>query len=116
MRVMKVFKNILLTIALLLVAMPCTHAFGHQHASAGSEYTEQISAVHTCACHSCDEKTICTEPLESPQDLTLSAAPAVFKTAARPLFVLNQCRPEFRPAFLSVPGILAGLKTVQLLI
>jgi hypothetical protein len=113
---MKVLKNILLVIALLLVAMPCTHAFGHLHAAADSGSADQISAVHTCACHSCDEKTICTEPLETPQELTISATPSVFQTTARPLFILNQSRPAFRQAPLPVPGMLVGLMTVQLLI
>jgi hypothetical protein len=113
---MKILKNILLVIALLLVARPCTHAFGHHEVSSYSNVADQIAAVHTCACHSCDEDTVCTESLNVPQTLMVSATPAVFQTTTTPLFILNQSQPAFRRASPPVPALFVGLKTVQLLI
>ena len=113
---MKVLKNILLVIALLFVALPCTHAAEHHHAAPFSEQSDQISAVHTCECHSCDSDTVCTEPLEVEQNLTLSSADAPAPATMLQLFVLNQNRPAFKPAIPPVPGPHIGLKTIQLLI
>ncbi|MDF7798647.1 hypothetical protein P4C99_04185 [Pontiellaceae bacterium B1224] len=113
---MKILKNILLVIALLLVAMPCTHAADHHHGSPYSDQTDQFSAVHTCECHTCDADTVCTEPLEAEQELTLSSAVALQPPRVSPLFVLNQYRPAFRQVAPPVAGTLARLTTIQLLI
>jgi hypothetical protein len=113
---MKVLKNILLVIALLLVAMPCTHAAEHHHASPFSDTPDQISAVHSCECHSCDDHTVCTEPLEVEQNLKLSTAVAPAPAPMIQLFVLNQKRVAFKPSAPPVPGPYIGLKTIQLLI
>jgi hypothetical protein len=113
---MKVLKNILLVIALFLVAMPCTHAAEHHHASPFADTPDQISAVHTCECHSCDEDPVCTEPLEVKQNLLLSTAVAPVPAPMIQLFVLNQSRPAFKPVAPPVPGPHIGLKTIQLLI
>jgi hypothetical protein len=113
---MRILKNILLVMALFLMAMPCTHAADHHHGSPFSEQTDQFSAVHTCECHSCDADTVCTEPLEMPQELALSTIICVFPTSGTPLFVLNLSRPKHIQILPPVSGELARLKTVQLLI
>lgn len=116
MRQMKVLKNILVVIALLFVAMPCTHAAEHHHASPFSNLPDQISALHTCECHSCDSDTVCTEPLEVEQNVSLSSADAPAPALMLQLFVLNQKQPAFKPAVPPVPSPHIGLKTIQLLI
>ena len=113
---MKILKNILIVIALFFVAMPCTHAAEHHHASPFSEEPDQISAVHTCECHTCETDTVCTEPLEVEQNLSLSSADAPVPAPMLQLFVLNQNRPAFEPVAPPVPGPYIGLKTIQLLI
>ncbi|MDF7822971.1 hypothetical protein P4B35_03020 [Pontiellaceae bacterium B12227] len=113
---MKVWKNILLIVALLYVALPCTHADRHHHASPFSELPDQISAVHTCECHSCDSNTVCTEPLEVDQNLSVCSADAPAPASMIQLFVLNQTRPAFTPAAPPVHGPPPGLRTIQLLI
>lgn len=113
---MKLLQNILLIVALFIVAMPCTHADGHHHGSPFSELPDQLSAVHTCECHSCDSDTVCTEPLEVDQTLSVSSADAPAPAPMLQLFVLNQARPAFMPALPEVPGPHIGLRTIQLLI
>lgn len=113
---MKVLKNILLVIALLFVAMPCTHADMHQHGSPFAAQPDQMSAVHTCECHTCDADTVCTEPLEVEQNLSFSTAGVPVPSSVIQLFVLNQNRAAFKPIVPPVPGPHIGLKTIQLLI
>ncbi len=71
---MKLLKNILLVIALFLVAMPCIHAAEHNHASPSSDRPDQISANHACECHSCHDNTVCMEPFEVEQNLSSTSA------------------------------------------
>ena len=113
---MKALKNILLVIALFLVAMPCIHAAEHHHASFFSEQSDQLSAIHTCECHTCDSDTVCTEPFEVVQNRTLSFADAPVPAPMIQLFVLHQHRLVFKPVAPPVPGPHIGLKTIQLLI
>lgn len=103
-------------LALFFVAMPCTHAAEHHHGYPFSELPDQISKVHTCECHTCDSHTVCTEPLEVDQDLSLSSAVVPAPAPMIQLFVLNQSRPAFKPAASPVYGPPPGLKTIQLLI
>jgi hypothetical protein len=112
-RSMNWLKHIFLMMALLMVAMPCTHADAHNHVESR---IDQFSAVHPCACHSCDENTVCAEPLEVAQQCSVCPAVAVNPCAAHILFVLNHYGLVFPRLPPPTIDVLTGLKTVHLLI
>jgi hypothetical protein len=113
---MKGLQNILLIIALFFVALPCTHADEHFHAFSVLDGPTELSEVHSCECHSGESNTVCTEPFEVEQNLSIF--PAVFPVSAFmiQLFVLNQSRPTDWPVSPHVPKLYIGLATTQLLI
>ncbi|MEI6892720.1 MAG: hypothetical protein V5783_11170 [Pontiella sp.] len=114
---MKVLNNIILMIALLLVALPCMHRAEHHQGASFRHQADQISAMHVCAsCYTCESDSICTEALEVKQTLTLSSAVAPVPAPMIQLFVLNQKQRAFKPISPPVSGPYIGLKTIQLLI
>lgn len=113
---MKWLKHIILMVSLMFAAMPCTHADEHHHASGSPDAPAEISAVHCCACHSCDADTVCTEPYEMPQDSSFTATVAAAPVSSFQLFVLNPSKPVSRQVSPPVTGPFVHLMTVQLLI
>ena len=108
-------KHILVVVALLVVAMPHTHAMDHEPASDRSGAPASIAANHDCACHGCDDHAVCADELEMPQHLTAASATVPPALSIR-LFVLSESKPVIRPAPAAAPGPLSELKTIRLLI
>ncbi|MEE9369331.1 MAG: hypothetical protein V3V05_10800 [Pontiella sp.] len=112
---MKFLKNILVVMALLIVAFPCCHAVGHdEHAHEAGRQAE-ICATHACACHTCGDVQ-CDDEREIPQELTVSSTPVAIPAFSVALFIFNETKPRLRQHPISVYGTLASLQTIQLLI
>lgn len=113
---MKLLKHILVVVALLAMVLPCVHAAAHfsHHHHEDVELCE-IATGPCCACHS-REQHPCTDNVE----IELNRAPnvATIEQASSPtlLYILPKETPVLKKAILPVPGVLASLKTVQLLI
>jgi len=112
---MKLMKHILVVVSLLAMVLPCVHAAAHDshHHEEGLALCE--IAVAPCACHSCEQQP-CTDKVEIQLDRT-----PVTTTIGQPsipalLFVLPDTKPVLRKTSPSVSGVLATLRTVQLLI
>jgi hypothetical protein len=112
---MKLLKHILVAVALLVMALPCVHAahYGHHH-DEGVELCE-IAAEPCCACHSREQQP-CTDNVEIQLDRTPDAATIEQASSPTLLYILPEAKPALKKAILPPPGVLATLKTVQLLI
>lgn len=110
---MKLLKHMLVVVALLVAAMPCCHADGHELHGHAAE--AGFCASHACSCHSCDE-TPCGDKPDMPQELTVVSASVAIPSASVRLFTFIESRPAIRQAPPAVNGVLATLQTVQLLI
>ena len=111
---MKFLKHILVVAALMLMVMPCTHAQDHDVHAHGEGSAPEICATHACSCHSCDTES-CIEMLEV-QDLSVSLTSVEAPSSSILLMVFSETKPLTKRVPSSVPGILASLQTVQLLI
>ena len=110
---MKFLKHILLVIALLATMVPCGHAIGHHDHDHGNE-RYGISAA-PCECHSC-EHTPCADDADIQADRTSGVNTIVPPSVPVLLFVLPETKPALKKFPPPVPGVLATLKTVRLLI
>ena len=113
---MKLLKHILIVVALLAMVMPCVHAsahYSHQH----HEDVElcEIATGPCCACHSREQQP-CTDNVEIQLDRTPDATTIDHPSVPTLLYILPKENPVLKKSFLPVPGVLATLQTVQLLI
>lgn len=113
---MKGFRHILLMVAMLVLAMPCAHGFHHDHHESNDASSAAFSAVHSCACSSCDADTGCVDPVEMPLVLTPALAVAPEPSGLIQLFILEESRPIPARVPPTAPDPLLGLRTIQLLI
>jgi hypothetical protein len=108
-------KHILVMVALLVAAMPCSHAHEHGLHAPDANAPTEISTVHHCCCHSCAE-TPCMDELDMPQDLTSPAIVGATPPPAITLMVFSDLKPADPQVPPMVCDALASLRTVQLLI
>jgi len=109
------FRHIFITVALLVAAMPCCHAHSVEaHVHEGSDSSE-ICATHICDCHSCEEVP-CTDDFEMPQESTTGSIAVPQAPVAVRLIVFTAFNPVVRQVPPTVPGTLARIRTIQLLI
>jgi len=113
---MKLLKHILV-IALLAAILPCSHAAMHHDHDHEHDVAMELCAIATepCECHSCEHQP-CADKLEIQLDHTSDTT--TIKPPASPavLFVLLETKPVLRQTLPPISGILAILRTVQLLI
>lgn len=112
---MKLWKHVLIALALLVGLVPCGHAFlHHDHDHLAAMEVCALSSI-PCECHSCDHKA-CTP--KTGEQRILPPVPATVEPPSSPavLFVLPETAPAIRPSTPPVSGVLAILQTVQLLI
>ena len=112
---MKRLKHILVVIALLMVAIPCSHAESHAEHAHDTERQAEICATHACACHTCGDIP-CADELEMPQQIPVVSTSAAIPTISVMLFTVTEIKSEPRQLLVSAQGTLASLQTVQLLI
>lgn len=108
-------KNMLIVVALLITAWPCTHADNHPDSSTDHETISAIGESHHCSCHTC-EHTVCTEDLEAQQTLAMVPVLSVVPSSDLLLLVLSETKPVVRRMSGPVYDPLVALQTVQLLI
>lgn len=113
---MKLLKHILVVIALLAMVLPCVHAAAHlsHHHHEGVELCE-IAAEPCCACHSREQQP-CTDNVEIQLDRTPDVAAIDHPAIPALLYILPEDKPALKKANHPPSGVLATLKTVQLLI
>ncbi|WP_372845963.1 hypothetical protein [Pontiella sp.] len=108
-------RHVLVTVALLVAALPCCHAHEHELRAPDTHAPTELTAAHHCCCHSCDA-TLCVDELEMPQELTLPAATVASPPPAITLMVFIESKPAIPPLPPRRCDDLASLQTVQLLI
>ena len=111
---MKFLKHILVVVALLATLLPCGHAAMH-HDHHHDEVGMCEIATEPCCCHSC-EHTPCADTVEIQLDRTPGATTIEQPLTLMLLFVLPETKPALKQVPPPVPGVLATLQTVQLLI
>ena len=112
---MRLLNHILVVVALLAAMLPCSHAEHHDH---GHDAAMELCtlAAEPCECHSCNHPQ-CPDSVEiqldhnTPDSNTIEQPPAPVL-----LFILAETKSVLREIPPPVPGILAVIQTVQLLI
>ena len=113
---MKRLKHIFVVVALLAAMLPCSHAAEHHDHGHDAAATELCAfAAEPCECHSCNHQP-CPDRTEIQFNHTPDSTTIQPPSAPALLFVLPEANPAPRQTLPPVPGILADLQTVQLLI
>ncbi len=112
---MNMLKHILVVVALLATMLPCVHAAVHHdhHHDADKGLCEV--AADPCSCHSCEHQP-CADKNKIQGNRTLDTTTIEQPPISAILFVLPETNSALRPARPPSPGILASIRTVQLLI
>lgn len=114
MGVMRMLNHILLVVVLLVALFPCAHALTH-HDHHDLNILMCGIAAESCSCHSPDEQP-CTDQVEIQFDRIANAV-AVMEPTYSPAFqIYTATASPCRKTVMHIPGILASLQTVQLLI
>lgn len=112
---MKLLKHILVVVGLVVAALPCSHAVGHDAHAHAPDASSEIQAPNPCHCHSCEDEP-CGEAFAMPQELTVASAFFSVPVSSLQLFIFSETQPVARPIPPAVTGVLSALQTVQLLI
>ena len=110
---MKLLNHILVVLALLATMLPCGHADVHHDHHHDDGVLSEISAEPCC--HSCDHQP-CADKVEIQVDRTFHSCTLEQPSFSTVLFVLPEIYLDLKQAPPPVSGILADLRTIQLLI
>ncbi|MEN7973095.1 MAG: hypothetical protein ABFR47_04595 [Verrucomicrobiota bacterium] len=111
---MKFMKHILM-VALFAAMVPCGHADMHHGHCHDADVELCGIAEEPCACHSCEHQP-CADKIKIPLDHSIGAIVIERPSTSVLCFIPPETKPVLRQSLPPVPGILASIQTVQLLI